>query len=151
MAQNAFLHSRMMKSKTIFYRQIPCELIDGECFIRDYRTCANVIKQVHRLISLGDYSMWWNVVSQPTTSAQHTLVHKRGNELSQVTFNRLEMFLFCYFIKTKTETIDNHLCRLVIIVSWLNNLVFTIYFYLFWFLPHDIQKYVWFCYCSTSI
>ena len=58
MAQNAFLHSRMMESKTIFYRQIPCDFIDGECFIRDYRTCANVIKQVHRLISLGDYSMW---------------------------------------------------------------------------------------------
>ena len=58
MAQNAFLHSRMMESKTIFYRQIPCDFIDGECFIRDYRTYAYVIKQVHRLISLGDYSMW---------------------------------------------------------------------------------------------
>ena len=57
-AQNAFLHIRMKESKTILYRQIPCELIDGECIFRDYRTCDSVIEKVHGLISLGDYLMW---------------------------------------------------------------------------------------------
>ena len=53
-AQNAFLHIRIKESKTALYRQIPCILIDGECLFRDYRTCENVIEQVHGLILLGD-------------------------------------------------------------------------------------------------
>ena len=54
----AVLKSEMTDSDAVFYRQIPFELTDEQCFFNDYRGFDTVMRRIKSMISTEDYDVW---------------------------------------------------------------------------------------------